>query len=397
MRNLFKKCWNDERGNALVIICAVLPLLIGSAGLATDTIQWTLWKRQLQRAADSAALAGVYTRITNDDQTAVTSAVNVDLAMNNHTGIALQSGYPVVTLPANSGTKEKQVSVTLQMAKALPFSAMFMNGAPNIRAGATAASVPGADEFCVLATDTSATSVGIEITGSTTVDIGACSLMTNSKNPNTAASNGNAGTSGSGSNSTVKAKSLAAVGGVKYSNNWNVTDYDPNSPAITDPFASKRAPSSSECTKHVTADMTKNQTYPMDRTNGVDKDTAGDIVCFDGAGGNKVGITVQGSLKLQTGVTYVINGGDLTMNSNSGSLSCGGCTVVMTNFSDPTATGNIKITGGTLDLTAPDSSTSTTADIDYKGIALFQDRRASDSGSSDNNVIQGNNGASITG
>ena len=55
MIKAFKKLWNDKRGNALIIAGAALPLLVGSAGLATDTIQWALWKRQLQRAADSAA------------------------------------------------------------------------------------------------------------------------------------------------------------------------------------------------------------------------------------------------------------------------------------------------------------------------------------------------------
>src|ERR1044072_5269401 len=58
MKRLFK----DRRGNALAIAGAALPLIVGAAGLATDTIEWTLWKRQLQRAADSAAIAGVYER-----------------------------------------------------------------------------------------------------------------------------------------------------------------------------------------------------------------------------------------------------------------------------------------------------------------------------------------------
>ena len=55
-----KKLWRDRRGNALVVAAASMPLVLGSAGLASDTIQWTLWKRQLQRAADSGAIAGVY-------------------------------------------------------------------------------------------------------------------------------------------------------------------------------------------------------------------------------------------------------------------------------------------------------------------------------------------------
>ena len=60
MIGFFKKLWRDKRGNALVIAAAALPLVLGSAGLASDTIEWALWKRQLQRAADSAAIAGVY-------------------------------------------------------------------------------------------------------------------------------------------------------------------------------------------------------------------------------------------------------------------------------------------------------------------------------------------------
>src|SRR5438309_7245776 len=58
----FRKLWHDRRGNALVIAGAALPLVIGSAGLASDTVQWAMWKRELQRMADSAALAGAYAK-----------------------------------------------------------------------------------------------------------------------------------------------------------------------------------------------------------------------------------------------------------------------------------------------------------------------------------------------
>ena len=72
MLHAFKRLWNDKRGNALILMGAALPLLVGAAGLATDTIEWTLWKRQLQRAADSGAIAGVYTRLRTDTQDAAT-------------------------------------------------------------------------------------------------------------------------------------------------------------------------------------------------------------------------------------------------------------------------------------------------------------------------------------
>ena len=68
MIDFVKKLCRDRRGNVLAIAAAAMPLVMGSAGLATDTIQWVLWKRQLQRAADSAAIAGVYERVQDGGQ-----------------------------------------------------------------------------------------------------------------------------------------------------------------------------------------------------------------------------------------------------------------------------------------------------------------------------------------
>jgi Flp pilus assembly protein TadG len=86
MIRFFRRLWKDRRGNALVIGAACLPLIVGAAGLASDTIQWTLWKRQLQRAADSAAIAGVYDRENASGGTSTTSAtVTHDLSLHLHT------------------------------------------------------------------------------------------------------------------------------------------------------------------------------------------------------------------------------------------------------------------------------------------------------------------------
>jgi hypothetical protein len=384
MLKAFKKLWNDDRGNALILFGASLPLLVGAAGIATDTIQWTLWKRQLQRAADSGAIAGVYTRINTDTQSAVEAAVNADLAINNHVGITLESGYPAVSLPADDGDKEKQVRVELRISKALPFSSMFMDAAPEIRASATAASVPGGEQYCVIGLDKSVAVTGVEISGSTYLDLGECSLIANSKNPNTAASNGTNGGGNSGSGSTVKAASLAASGGVQYSNNWDVDDYDPNSPPADDPFEGVPAPTS--CSQTYTV-SDKSNDYPL-----TPSFPAGSTVCLVGGGNgaNAGKVIVKGQLTLPDNVTYVLNGQSLTMTDTGSSLSCSGCTIAMTNFSNPANTGNIKITGGTLNVTAPTTGT-------YAGIAFYQDRLASDDGTKAQNHINGNSGQSITG
>src|SRR5215210_5846702 len=119
MMTFMKKLWRDRRGNALIIAAGALPLVIGSAGLASDTIQWTLWKRQLQRAADSAAIAGSLARFQSET---VGNAVTTDLGKNNHVWMSLLSGYPLTTQPANTTTYTNAVKVELRIQQSLGFS-----------------------------------------------------------------------------------------------------------------------------------------------------------------------------------------------------------------------------------------------------------------------------------
>src|SRR5438105_13786278 len=74
--SLLRKLVRDRRGNAAIVAAAVLPLLIGASGLAVDGIQWVLQKRDIQAAADSAAIAGVYGLIADQDmQNAVSDSL----------------------------------------------------------------------------------------------------------------------------------------------------------------------------------------------------------------------------------------------------------------------------------------------------------------------------------
>jgi len=57
----------DQRGNVAMVVAAVFPLLIGAAGLAVDGVEWIMQKRQIQAAADGAAMAGVYGLIAAED------------------------------------------------------------------------------------------------------------------------------------------------------------------------------------------------------------------------------------------------------------------------------------------------------------------------------------------
>jgi len=377
MFKFLRKLFKDTNGNALIIAAAALPLLVGSAGLATDTIQWALWKRQLQRAADSAAIAGVYDRVNNSGKTDTTSsAVNHDLSLNQHTGMSLQSGYPQISYPSDSGSNTYQVKVVLAVERKLSFSGLFMTNPPLIKTTAIAASVPGTDEFCVVSLETSAANSGIMINGNAGIDMD-CSFMSNSPSVNSAYAKGS---------SVVNAESVAAVGGIQQSSNWNVTSYDPYSPAVDDPYKNL-SPSSSDmkCAGH-------NQTQG-NKTNWVDDvlDENTDFNNVKDASGNKancfssLSVSSNKTLTLPDGV-YYINGGDANVQGN---LSCNSCTIVLTNKSGSTI-GNFKVNASSqINLGASTSGT-------YKGIAIFQDRKATDSNGA-SNKINGNSNSVING
>lgn len=360
----FRRLLKDRRGNVLAIACAAMPMVIGCAGLATDTIEWTLWKRQLQRAADSAAIAGVYDRASSAGATTtVQTTVEHDVTLNNHTWMGLKSGFPVVEYPADTMTKKMQVKVTLAVQQSLPFSSLFMSAAPTITATSTAANVPSGGEACVNAREPSASNTGIIISGSAGIEMPDCVMYSNSPSTNSAAAGGS---------SNVVAAAVAGVGGIQESNNWHVQAYRPYSPPIDDPFANVTPnPSDMHCVGSNLDDSTNVAAMIASGTN-----------CW-----SQLRVGSGKTLNLPSG-TYYINGGDAFI---QGGLSCTSCTIVLTNIdTSPSATiGQFKSNAGaTVNMTAPTSGT-------YQGIAIYQDRRAQDG--SQTNKINGNNSSIIQG
>ena len=377
MLNRFRRLWKDKRGNSLVIAAAFLPVLMGSAGLATDTIQWALWKRQLQRAADSAAIAGVYDRVQQDGGTGqVATAVNKDLSLNQQTGLALVAGYPKVTFPGDDANGNNQVKVDLAVKKRLAFSGMFMNAVPEIEATATAAAVTSEMEICMLGLEKRASKSGIIIAGSSGLSSD-CSLFSNSQSTNQSIDkNGNP---------FVGAPSMGAVGAIQKSDSWDVDSYHPYSPEVDDPYESiNPSPSDMKCAG-------KSQGNKWVNT-ALDENT--DVAAAVDESGNKA--NCYSSLSVGSGKTltlppgtYYINGGDAFI---QGDLSCTGCTIVLTNRDSSTSAtiGNFKVNASAkINMSAPTTGK-------YAGIAIFQDRRAKDSASA-NNQINGNSSSVING
>jgi len=374
MISSLKRLWRDRRGNSLAIAGAALPLILGSAGLASDTIQWTLWKRQLQRTADSAAMAGVYAKVSGHsvgsctDISGATYADPVAYDIKKNLKLKMMPDC-TVTNPPSSGTYASDanaVRVAMNVSRKLSFSGLFLSTAPVIRATALATVVPSGT-YCVVSLEDQAVT-GINATGSTDVDLG-CGMITNSTSMTAAVATGS---------SEVYASPIAAVGGIPASTHWGPgTVLQPFTLAQEDPFKDVPMPTPNNCTN---APNNQPSDPPMTITNPTDDSDPG-VRCF------KSTLDIKGTVTMEPGV-YIFDGADLSMNNTGAKLTCMDCTFIFTtSTSDPNKIGKPDINGGEIDLKAPDTGT-------YKGIIFYQDRDAV----ANNSVkINGNNNSYLEG
>jgi Flp pilus assembly protein TadG len=355
-----KRLWRDRRGNALVIAGAALPLLVGSAGLAVDTIQWAMWKRQLQRAADSAAFAGVYAKVEDNQNMTASQAVAADLLKHNTTGISLLSGYPQIAYPTGGGYTDA-VKVTLAVQKRLGFSSLFMSAAPIITTSGTAALIDDGT-YCVVAL--AETGSALLIGGSSNVQMG-CGAISNSTDPtNAVVVNGNS--------HNFVADPVAAVGGMPTSIN-GASELQPFHIAMQDPYEnlSTSIPAGTSCTNF--------NSHLIDQGNN-DSDGDGRIDISAGCYSNfNPG---NGTYELEAG-TYYLDSTNLSLSGQTRLVGTG-VTIILTG-SNP---GSLSMNGNSsMDLTAPTTGT-------YANMLLMQ---AAGADVGNNNTINGDNNTALDG
>ena len=352
MFNALRCLRRDSRGNVIAIAGASLPLIFGAAGLATDTIQWASWKRELQRSADTAALAGVY---ASAQGAAVDGAVSAAMTRTHNAKVALLTGYPLIAYPTGSGYSNG-VRVTVATQRRLPFTSMFMSQAPTITATATAGLVAEGN-YCVVALDTSASSA-ITIGGSANANLG-CGVISNSNSATESV-----GTNGNAYNLT--ASPVAGVGGLP-SSIRGASNLKPYHVAMPDPYAGKYGtdvPTGMTCRGNINASGARDA---------ADKVNPG---CYNNFNpGN-------GTTTLNAGV-YYLNNASLSINGNT-RVTGTGVTLVFTG----TNPGTVTMNGNSeLDLTAPKTG-------DYANMVMIQSPNAT---AGNDNRINGNNGSKIDG
>lgn len=344
----------DRRGAVAMVLALATPVLIGSMGLGIDTIQWTLARRELQRQADSAAIAGAYGLVQGAD---VQSAATNDLDRNASFPLSQMVIENAPTAGPQAGNP-RAVRVAVATRMNLPFTGFLMDGPVDIPAEATASMVANG-QYCALSLESTG-ATGITMWGSSTVNLG-CGIATNSRGTTAVAAGGS---------SSINATPIAAVGVVPDSNNYGPgTERISYSVAQPDPFAYLPNPSVSGPVSN--GNVNSNQTRTLNP-------------------GTYRGMDLKGTVTLNPGV-YLIDGGSLSIGSQA-RVTGTGVTFVLTSAtaaSNPNSIATISMNGGaTLNLRAPASGT-------YKGILIYQDRRAPMTNQS--NKINGNSQSLLEG
>ena len=330
----------DQRGNVLILAAAGLTGLIGAAGIGVDTVQWYLWKRQLQQAVDSGALAGALSAVQGYDYDDPARDAVARTSNQSYTVDAVRN--PPTSGSFASDTSAIEVVATTQ--QALPFSSVFLANPPQIRARAVATTV-SAGTPCVLAVATDG--IGVDVFGSAIADVN-CPV----------ASNSTGGVSVDlGGSSYLDSDLILSAGGIDYGSTNLPADATivPYGIPIEDPLARRGLtapsdPAACHANNHRVGSNTT-QTLP----------------------GNKRwcnGLRIQGNAILEGGL-YIIDGGSLHVNASASVTvkpGTGGVTFILTGSGKNMA--DIAINGGAnIDLRAPTNAENSK----WGGILFFQD------------------------
>jgi len=335
--------YRDTSANAMVLSAFAILAMIGGAGLTTDTVQWTLWKRQLQRMADSGAISGAYAVAAGADASA---AANAEIGRYSYITSTVTTTIETPPTAGPYSGNSKAVRVVLSTSRTLPFSSLFMSATPTIQAEATGAAV-SFGQFCLLSLETT-TATGVTFQGSSDTRLG-CGVATNSQ--------GNPAVNASGS-SYIVASPIAAVGNVPTSSNYQTgTTIIPYTIPQADPYASlpmASVPNSCNSGFSDSPQSVTNISIPGGQT----------TKCF-------TDFNVKGTVTMDPGI-YIIdgkNGGSFSLGAQA-NLTCNGCVFLLTSSGSASNVATINMNGGaTVTITAPSTGT-------YAGVMFYQDRAA---------------------
>jgi Flp pilus assembly protein TadG len=381
-RMTWRRLRRDKRGSVLGFL-AVIPVVIGTVAVGVETGQVYRTKRQMQGAADAAALAGAIDRMAGKNTATITATAQYEAQRNG-----FQNGVGGVTVtvnaPPTSGSNMSATgAVEVIVAKSHKFSlagalSSYL-GAANNAFTMSSRSVAAQSTITSTATTTSTTSTssgdGCLVALTTAAEQGVsftsfnnftsdCIIYSNGTSTGTTSSTASVYMSGF-SNATMKSVYTRGSFVAESYNHLTLTNASQQnqSTAIVDPYASLATPSPGTCSY-----------TNFNQSSGSSLTLSPGTYCG--------GLTVSSinNVYFTPGIYYVANG-DLYISSVN-NVTCPTCTtnsgvsIVLTQ-----TTGNNSDIGGVrissdnnITLNAP--SASQTSPPLYAGVLFYQDRRA---------------------
>jgi len=332
-RRVLRRFCEGVGGNVATIFALTLPVVIGGAGLGVETSYWYYSSLKLQAIADAAAYAGALEKVQGSNTATITAAATTSASSNG-----LGGGTIVVNTPPTSGPNmaKKAVEVILNQNLDRMFTSIFTQTKVPEQARAVAL-ITDASKACVLALNHSAAQAAL-FSGSTSVKLTGCSVMSNSSAADAIKVQGSAG---------LQADCLITVGGVVLNNPVTMDPAVCKAPITqalpaSDPFGSLPTPAATGGCKNINGNKTT-QTIQ--------------------AGTYCSGMNLNGNVALSSG-TYVVQG---NLKINAGAVitcatPCTGVTIFMAGSNTVSINGN-----ATVNLSAPTSGT-------YSGVLFYGDR-----------------------
>ena len=352
------KRYRSETGQALLLMALSMIVLCGFAGLGIDMGYLRYMKRQMQAAADSAALAGAAEVGYGD----VTSAAEADASTNGFTNGVNGTSITVHNPPTSGPNQGNAVYVEVLIAQSQPTFFMKLLGVRTEMVSTRSVAYSGVSGGCIYALNPSASSAFV-VNGNSNLTA-QCGILDNSNDSSAALV-----TNGGG---CLSAQYIGVVGDFKSNSSCPPTPTPVSGiAAFTDPLAYLAPPTVGSC-DHTGTSITGGTTtlYPGVYCSGLSISGGSTDVTFSPG-------------------TYIINGGGMSV-SGGANVHGNGVTFYLTAPSVSSFKG-VSITGGSnSQLTAPTSG-------QYASILFFQDRSIPVGSSGADSNIAGGSGTAIEG
>ena len=349
IREIVSGFWRDRRGNIAIITGLLAPVLISMLGLGMESAYWYQTQRDLQNAADEAAVAAA----TNGSSTYATEATATTANYgytNGVNGVTVSASNPVSCPDGTSDCYNVTITakIPLYLSRVIGFSGnTTLNGAPATTITATALAERETErrKYCLLSLHTIGS--GILGNGVPNANFAGCNIM-------------------SDSSMTCNGHDMGADHGDAHLTNTGCgVVEDSNLPVVPDPYSGLASNIPSDpCNGSYPQEPSKHGDPALPSSNqwGSDQTLSGNVfICGD------LQLTSNVTINASAGAVLIIENGQLDTNGYTLSTASGsGVTVVFSGTNNGNTYTHAPTGGGTLNIQAPTSGV-------WSGVALYQD------------------------